>query len=69
MSEKIYIEKCINCNGHGKGQIFDKQLNRWVRSDNVCKYCNGKGKREYLLIINGCDFMKKKIYIGNNKPI
>ena len=63
MKTKLYTEKCIACNGRGTEQKFDKSLNHWTDSDITCKYCKGNKVRQYILYINGVDFLYKKLYI------
>lgn len=57
-------EKCICCNGIGKQQSFNSQINKWTyENSTLCKECNGTGIRKFYITINGTDFLKKKIYI------
>ena len=60
---KIYIEKCIGCNGSGKCQQFDKGQNRWVKSDLPCEICKGKGERAYVNSTKPTDFVYSIRYI------
>jgi DnaJ-class molecular chaperone len=61
---EILIEKCICCNGSGKQQRFDEIKNRWVKSDDNCELCKGKGERQYILISNDYDFIgPRKSYL------
>jgi len=62
---KTLKERCIVCNGKGKRQVFDDNINRWAYIENspICRDCNGTGEREYILTTNGTDFLKRKIYL------
>ena len=58
-------EKCVVCNGLGRQQIFDEEKNKWTYTENSpkCQYCEGKGIRQYYNIVDGNNWLKKKIYI------
>jgi len=59
----IYTEKCICCNGSGKCQEFNKEINKWVKSDLQCEECKGTGERQYIDITQPTDFVYRRMYV------
>jgi len=63
--DKIYIEKCMGCNGSKKAQKFDKDKNKWIKSDFPCDVCNGEGIRRYVDNTKPADFVYSILYLPN----
>ena len=66
IERKVFIEKCVACNGSGWQQIFDDVLNKWIYPLNpiLCRSCKGAKIRKYILSVHSSNFLKTKTYLN-----